>query len=101
MQKLLSNYKNLDCQALTDYAFNTHVECYLSKNNALNANFCNLTLKDYDAFTKTLQISDIIKEPIKSFTQVKIANSLKRFKFHVNNNKIIYYILNLSFGKFL
>lgn len=85
MKKLIPNV-GLDCENLKDFAFGTHVDCYLNPGYPAKS-FCEIAheFENMIALMRTYEFSDFLSK--QALEQVKIELSSPYFKF---NLKIIF-----------
>ncbi|RNA00508.1 stanniocalcin family [Brachionus plicatilis] len=68
MAKLIDK-KFPTCKSLADYAFESHVDCYLNPGYEAKS-FCDILFENVHAFTKIYELIDIIKQPFQSLRQI-------------------------------
>jgi nitrate reductase NapE component len=70
MYKLLEFNKNFtNCDDLKDFAFKSHVDCYLNPGDGAKS-FCSIFLSNKKALYDTIEFVDLILEPLNSVKQV-------------------------------
>ena len=73
MYKLLEYIKNFkNCDDLKDFAFKSHVDCYLNPGDGAKS-FCSIFLSNKKALYDTIKFVDLILEPLNSVKQVNFS----------------------------
>ena len=67
-----------DCQSLTDFAFESHVDCYLNPGSGAKG-FCSIVFGNLNALAKVFEFLDLIKQPYRSFKHVNQLLNINNF----------------------